>query len=112
MKTFISLRDANGNDTGIREASDFINKKTLAANVAERDTIPSGADIVLFSSTSSFYALAGTSGVTAAIGTDVSDGTASELNPAAYVVQTGVTHISIISPAVCDVTLSYYRRGF
>jgi len=108
MKLLINGIDVNGRDIGLRAHSDTINQKSLAANTAERDTIPTGAKRVVISATANVWVLLGSSGVTAANTGDVSDGSASELNPSGYLLDGSATHISVISDATCLVTLSYY----
>lgn len=90
--------------------ADWIDERPLAANVAQRHAIPAGAAFVLFSSSGDFRAKYGDASVVAAIaGGAVTDGSASELNPAARALPEGVTHISMIAPATATVTLSFYR---
>jgi len=85
--------------------SDTINNRVLAAGVAESDTVPAGATMVLFSATGNFYCKIND---TAAIpGADVTDGSGSELNPSGRIVAAADT-ISLIAPADCIVTLAYY----
>jgi len=92
--------------TWCRRPSDTVNARSLAAGVAEDTTVPTGAGKVLFSSTGNFYAKMGTGA--AAVPGDVTDGTAAELNPAGWVVDAG-SIISVIAPADCVLTLSYYK---
>jgi hypothetical protein len=79
----------------------------LAANVSETHTIPTGASYVLFASTCNFYALPGASAAVPAA--DVTDGTASELNPAAWRLSSSATQITLIAPTACTVTLVFYK---
>lgn len=84
-----------------------VNALVLAAGVAESVTIPSGAGFVYFSGNADFYVLCdGTAEVPSA---DVTDGSASELNPTGYDLA-DVTSISIISSYSCIVTCSFYSR--
>lgn len=92
--------------TWCRRPSDFVNALSLAASTVENTTVPSGATKVLFSCTGNFYAKLGTNA--AAIPTDTSDGSASELNPTAWTVDAGAV-ISVIAPVACTLTLSYYK---
>lgn len=91
--------------TWCRRPSDTVNARSLAANVAEDSTVPEGAAKVLFSCTGNFYAKVGTG--SAAVPGDVTNGTASELNPSAWVVAPGEV-ISVIAPVACVITLAYY----
>jgi hypothetical protein len=81
------------------------------ASTAESFTVPAMADgtkpkFVVFSYTSNTYV---NCYVTATVPGDTSDGTASELNPAAYMLSPDITTISVISPvANAIVTASYY----
>lgn len=78
--------------------------RSLAAGVAESITVPSGAKYVVFSATADFYANYTT---TATVPGDVTDGTASELNPTGRIIQ-GVTTISVISADTCIITAAFY----
>lgn len=86
--------------------SDTINARVLAAGVAEVETVPTGAKCVLLSGTGDFYARHNTAAAVPAA--DVTDGSASELNPSAHIVEAADT-IGIIAPANCVVTLAYYK---
>lgn len=93
--------------TLIRVAPTYVNARVLAANVNESATIPTGAKKVIFSGTCDFYARpGGTATVPAA---DVTDGTASELNPAAWHLDGSFTTIGIIAASACNVTTSWYK---
>jgi hypothetical protein len=86
--------------------SDYVLAKSLAAGVAESFTVPDNAKYVLFSATADFYANYTT---TATVPGDVTDGTASELNPALRIL-TSVTTISVIAPADCVITASFWTN--
>lgn len=87
-------------------ASDYINARVLAAGVEESETVPTGARIVLFSSTSNFYLKVG---ATAAVpSTDVTNGSGSELNPIARLVAAAEV-LHLIAPTACIVTMAYYK---
>ena len=106
MRNLVIKSDANGDyPTWCRVASDFINSRSLAANTVEASTVPALAGKVFFGATGNFYAL---NNGTAAVPGDVTDGSASELNPACWMVAPGDI-ISLIAPAACVVTLAYYR---
>lgn len=92
--------------TWCRRPSDYVNARSLAAGVAEDTTVPTGAGKVLFSGTGNFYAKVGTG--SAVVPGDTTDGSAAELNPSGWVVTAGEI-ISLIAPAACVVTLSYYK---
>lgn len=95
----------------LRQPTDYVNSLSLVANTAERVPIPSGRTFVVFSCTSNYYVKVGDSGVTAAVPGDVTDGTASELNPLSYILHgdSSWTHISIVTPANAIATLSFYE---
>ena len=106
MRNLVIKADANGDfPTWCRVPSDFVNARSLAAGVAETTTVPANAGKVFFSASGNFYALNNGS---AAVPGDVTDGTASELNPACWSVAPGDV-ISLIAPVACVVTLAYYR---
>ncbi|MGB3988659.1 MAG: hypothetical protein WBK67_03160 [Minisyncoccales bacterium] len=84
----------------------YVDARVLGASSAESHTVPAGATKVVFSSTGDFYANFTT---TAAVPSgDVTDGSASVLNPLARNIY-GVTAISLISPAACVVTMEFYK---
>lgn len=94
--------------------SDYINALSLGIATAESissSTWPANAKYVAFSSTGDFYMKFNG---TAAAATDTTDGTASELNPTMRRMllgdATAVTSISLISPAACIVTMSFYQQ--
>lgn len=90
----------------IRPAPAYVDARVLAANVAESQTVPTGANWVLFSSTCNFFAHpSATATVPAA---DTTTGVASELNPAAWKLTSSITTISVIASATCTVTMSFY----
>lgn len=84
--------------------SDTVLARSLSAGVAEAFTVPAGARHVVLSATADFHARPD---ATAAIPGDVTDGTASELNPTIRNVD-GVASISVISAEACIVTASFY----
>jgi hypothetical protein len=86
-------------------APNFVAARVLAANTAEVHTVPTGAKYVVFSGTTDFYARFGAAAAVPA--DDVTDGTASELNPVARSIE-GYTTIGVIAPATCVLTLAFY----
>lgn len=84
--------------------SDSVMARALAANTAESITIPADAKYVVLAGTVDFYARYG---ATAAVPTDTTDGTASELNPTMRYIK-GKTYISVIAAADCIVTAAFY----
>lgn len=106
MRNFVIKSDRNGDfPSWLTRQSDTVNAKVLAANVAESETVPADAGMVFFSCTGNYYV--NTRG-TAVIPTDITNGSASELNPVGYIVSAGET-ISVIAPAACTLTIAYYR---
>jgi hypothetical protein len=85
--------------------SDYCNAHDLVAGQAESVSVPDEARYALFSSTGDFYVNYRTA---AALPEDVSDGSAAELNPTMRYV-TGIQSLSLVAPADCSVTVSYYR---
>jgi hypothetical protein len=105
MKPFISSRDGNRNVLDGYGYPNYVDARVLAANVAESHTVPTGAKKVLFSATGNIYVkFGGTAAVPAA---DVTDGTASMLNPVLVEIDYATT-IGIIAPADCVCTLSFF----
>lgn len=93
-----------------RGPSDYVCSRVLLANVAERVTVPSTANFVVISGTSNLYVSFGGGGVTAAVPTDLDDGTASELNGASYYIDPATyTNISVISAVDSIATLAFYQ---
>ena len=88
--------------------SDYVLSRSLAASTAESFTVPTSprARFVLFSSNVDFYANWTT---TATVPGDVTDGSASELNPSMRFIPNDCTAISVISPDAGVVTASFWR---
>ena len=86
-------------------APSYVDARSLAANVAETHTIPTGYNAVIFSSScAAFYAKPGASA--AVIAADVTDGTASFLNPTQWFLG-GATQLTLIAPTTCLVSLAW-----
>lgn len=96
-----------GYPTYIRGAPSYVDVRVLGAAANEDHTVPAGANAVIFSSNcAAFYAkIGGTAAVPAA---DVTNGSGSELNPAAWYVGSATT-IGLISPGACIITMSWYN---
>lgn len=92
--------------SNVRLAPTWVDARVLAVSTAEAHTVPTGALWVVFSSNCNFYASAVTTAAVPAA--DVTDGSASELNPAAWRIA-GVTTISLIAPTACVVTMAFYK---
>lgn len=110
MQSFLSDYP-NGSGSGILApvVADYVDARVLAANTAERHTIPAGANFVNFSGDGDFWAKFGDNTVTAAIPSgDVTDGSAPMLNPGTRRIPKGVTSISLIAGAARNVTLEFW----
>lgn len=103
--------DKYNTSTLIRAVPASVMARVLAASTAETITAPAGARFVLFSSTCDFYALTG--GTATVPSADVTNGSASELNPAAYALYGSageVSSISVITSATsCILTAAFYK---
>lgn len=95
----------------LREPSDYVNALSLVANVSERIPIPSERTFAVFSCTSNYYVKAGDSSVTAAVPGDVTNGSASELNPLSFILpeSSGYTHLAVVTPQDAICTISFYE---
>jgi len=94
-----------GHQTFARRPPGYVNTRVLAASTVETAAIPTGARYVIFSASGDFYARPDAAAAIPAA--DVTDGTASELNPAMWDLS-GVTDIRLIAGAATVVTLSFY----
>ena len=104
MKQMNIALGADGSSTLSVPASNYINGVLLAANVAESITIPTGAKFAMFNATADFYArYTGT----AAVISDTTNGTGSELNPTVRTLTADDT-ISVISGETCYLTVCFY----
>jgi hypothetical protein len=106
MASVVSFKNQ---DVGLRNPPKYVNQKTLAASTAESDTVPSGANMVIISATADIYVNCFDTATIS--GTDVTDGSASELNPSGYIFSSDAnpTSISVISAGACKVTFAYYK---
>ncbi len=95
----------NGPNGFALPAPDYVDARVLAAGTEEIHSVPAGADIVVFSATDDFYVNYDATAV--APSGDITDGSASELNPVVRDVR-GVTSIHLVAPATCTVTLAFY----
>jgi len=90
----------------IRPATAYVDAKVLAANVAEVWTAPANTRFVIFSANCDFYAKPNAAAAVPAA--DVSNGTASTLNPAGWYFSSPVVTIGLISATACTVTIEAY----
>jgi hypothetical protein len=78
-----------------------------SANVAETYTVPAGVTLAIFSCPNNFYAAY--NGATAAVpSAEVTDGSASEMNPAGRVVSGGQTISFVSATASTPISISLY----
>ena len=106
MKSLTQTMAANNEPVDAIGFTDQVDARVLGVATAEPHTVPAGATTVIFSGNADFYVNAfGTATVPAA---DVTDGSASELNPARRSV-VGIATLSLISPAATIVTMSFYK---
>ena len=106
------LRGKTGHETFLRIPADHVDAMVLAATTPETYTVPSGARFLVFSSNADFYVRKNAAG--AVPGSEVSDGSGSELNPAGYAVYDGdgtqvITTLGFESAAACVVTIAAYK---
>lgn len=111
-------KDSAGSAMGIRNAPGWVDAEILSAtNVSH--AVPSGANWVVFSSTGPFFAKPNGAAVVP-VGA-VTDGSASELSPAAWQLRplgydgpkssgVAITTIGLISSGTPTVTLSFYKN--
>lgn len=92
--------------SNIRNQPTYVDAQVLAAGVAEVWTAPANTRFVIFSSNCNFHAKANAAAAVPAA--DVTDGTASELNPSAWYFSAPVTTIGLISASACVLTISAY----
>ncbi len=105
---FNNLLDSAGQITFGRRIPLWVNARSLAANTAETETVPTGANMVIFSGNVDYYV---NSTTTATVPGDTTDGTASELNPECYIFSQddAPATFSIIAASAGIVTASYYK---
>ena len=92
---------------GVINACTYVDARVLAASTNETVTVPTGARFVFFSSTGNFY-VNFQSGTAAIPSGDVTDGSASILNPAGRYINE-ITQFGIIAPADTIVTMEFYK---
>jgi len=105
MNRITAIIDPNGRELVGLNVSNYVDARVLGVAIAESHTIPTGAKYVMFSANGDFYAnFAGAAAIPAA---DVTNGTASILNPQLRAIG-AATAIGLISPAACIVTMEFY----
>jgi hypothetical protein len=110
MRSFTGGGGSSDRDMMAAVSSDYCDTRILAANTAERHTIPTGAAYVSFSADGNFWAKFGTVAVTAAIpAADVTDGSSPVLNPGVRRIFSGETHVSLIADAARLVNMEFWN---
>ena len=102
----VSKMDYSVNALGLL-ASDSINAYVLTAAVAKRVTVPNGAATVKLAGAGDFYVRWNAVLDASVPGADVIDGSASEYKPTMANLR-GLASFSVIAPAGCIVTTSFY----
>jgi hypothetical protein len=98
-----------GMDAFALRQSNWIDARVLAAGVAETFQAPVGARFVLFSADGDFFCKIAPASTAAAVpAADVTDGTASELNPAMRYIGE-VEYISLIASATTIITMQFFK---
>jgi len=85
--------------------STYVNAVSLGVASAETTNVPDGAKFVRIKRTTDVFV---NFDAAAAVPSDVTNGTASILNPEGILNIDGVTYIGLISPAASIVTLEYF----
>lgn len=105
MDRITAIIDPNGRELVGLNVSSHIDARVLTAGVAQSHTVPPEAKSVMFSSTGDFYV--NFSGMASIPSENITDGSASMLNPQLRAIGTA-TAISLIAPADCVVTMEFY----
>ena len=109
MRDFLSRSASMPTRAGLAPLpSDHVCALHLAPGVSERVAVPEGARFVNIVAGADIYVRFGDAEVVAAVPGDVSDGTASALNPATRQLPAGVSHIAAISEVAAHVTLEFW----
>lgn len=104
------VKNLDVQQSGAIRADTYTDSLSLAAGVAEAFTVPTFAGstkarYVILCATSDIYVNWTT---TATVPSDVTDGTASELNPSGLYYLDSITSISVISESSCRVIAKFY----
>ena len=92
----------------VMRTPDYVDVRVLTAGVAVQHTVPADARVVVFSSDADFFAAYGANPTATVPTIDVTDGTASEMNPTARFLK-GQAKISLISGDATIITMSFFR---
>ena len=107
MKPLMSIFDGLRRQMEGYGYSTSVCASVLAANTAEKVTVPTGAKFVLFSGTANYYVAFGADPTAAVPAADVTNGSASCLNPGLRALD-GAAKIGLISPTDCIVTMEFF----
>lgn len=108
MKKLTFISGLNGLPSNIAQASSYVDARVLDnLNTAETVTVPAGAKSVVFSTTGNFYANFN-GGTAVAPVADVTDGSASEVNPIAV----GLFNIATFSIVAANLTAQTVTMKF
>jgi hypothetical protein len=108
MRSLQLKSDGNNQPTSSPMPSDYVQAVLLVANVEQTVTVPAAAldGFVLFSADGQFWARPN---ATAAIPVaNITDGTASVLNPASWALD-GVATIHLIADAATKISVSFFK---
>lgn len=94
--------------------SDHVQSVELIADVPAIVMVPSGYDVVSFSTTNNFYVAADPVSTPIAVPTTVTDGTSPELNPSIRALyaegrEPAVKELHLVASVGCTVTLAFYK---
>jgi hypothetical protein len=88
----------------------YNNAAAVAAMTSERITIPDGATHVVFMASDHFVATSGNSAVVTAWPTDLSDGTAPDLNPTVRKLNGSDTHIAVMMQSNGVIVCRFFKQ--
>lgn len=106
MKAFIDYSDPKAKSGFALQAPDYVDAAVLTGTAVEF-TVPTDARYVVFSATADFYVIYGAAPIAVEPVGTISDGSASEANPAVRRLD-DIAKISVIGTAT-TVTLAYYK---
>ena len=108
MKKLKCLLDNLGSEAPGENYSDYKDAIVLVANTNQTINIPTGAKYARFKSTGSSDFWIKFGGAAAVPSANVTDGTASRLNPDGIIGIDGATTVGIISAVVCTISIEYW----
>ena len=106
MNKFSIIGDTSSKIAFVLDPPIYVDAYVLSANIPINVPVPEGAGVVVFSTTDDFYTnWRGTATVPTE---NITDGTASELNPGARYLA-GINMFSIVSATAVKVTMQFYE---